>query len=299
MDFLTEKFIAFSRHLRDELSGLRESIDALRDQQERQHQEQQAEHRAEHPLPIGIRGDVNAEIHETKAAQRENRSRHNRNFWVQVALAIGTWLAFAAAAYYAGVAKKQLKQMTIATRQTGIAADAATKQAIIAKSTFAATIEQFHLDQRAWVAVDEVIPPILKATEPLNVIINFKNTGKTPAKNFLIYARGEFVDKGKKPKLPAERLPGKGVIPPNGVFHTTLGDLTKPQVDADVMFLSSGLRVIWLHGKVTYDDVFDRAHWTTYCYVFIPKERTKDFGQGGFAPCETGNDVGDGDGPNN
>src|SRR5258708_4998495 len=111
MDLLAQRFIAATKHLRAEIVALRESIDALRDQQERQHQERQAEHQSEAPLHVEAGGEIEATVHETEAAQKESRSRNNRNFLVQVILTIGTWLAFIAAAIYAGIAACQLKTL--------------------------------------------------------------------------------------------------------------------------------------------------------------------------------------------
>ncbi len=127
MDFLTQQFIAAAKHLRDEVTALRESIDALRDQQERHYQQQQTQKSLPQP-PFR----VEAEVHEQPAAQRKKRTRENLNLGIQTAVAIGSIAAFFATAYYAGITRKtsnEIKKQTPAIEQSGNAASQAITQA--------------------------------------------------------------------------------------------------------------------------------------------------------------------------
>jgi hypothetical protein len=157
----------------------------------------------------------------------------------------------------------QLKQMKIAT---GLTHDAVILQ-----------ISSSEIDERAWVAVNDI-----ERTERLDgfsVNLLFMNTGKTPAQNFAVRVSGEPVPKGQQPAGPEAIQPGRGIIAPNGIFHSNLS--TSGSLDYKTSTLV-------IHGRIDYADVFGAAHWTKFCYYWIPKINK---GEGGFAPCDTGNEM--------
>ena len=51
------------------------------------------------------------EVEEPMASRLENKATDKRNYRLQFVLTVGTWLAFGAAAIYAGLAHKQWKTM--------------------------------------------------------------------------------------------------------------------------------------------------------------------------------------------
>lgn len=136
-----------------------------------------------------------------------------------------------------------------------------------------------HMDQRAWVAVSDISPEF-RQNDAWTISLIFKNTGKTPAKNFAIWGAGEPVAKGQKPASKETKLPGRGVIAPDGVFHSNLslsGQYDWKSID------------LLIHGRIDYDSVFGHSHWTKFCYYFVPNKT----GRGGFAPCDSGNEIDD------
>jgi hypothetical protein len=157
------------------------------------------------------------------------------------------------------------------------AADAATRAATSAENSVTQAGNNSRLDQRAWVAVGDISQESQRESLVISVI--FKNTGKTPAKNFVIRCAGEPVQKGQQPRSEEVILPGHGIIAPDGIFHSNLsasGGFDWKSVDLIV------------HGKIEYDTVFGTPHWTKFCYYFVPSSKT---GKGGFAPCDSGNDI--------
>jgi hypothetical protein len=151
------------------------------------------------------------------------------------------------------------------------------KAATAAKDSVDLARDNAHMDQRAWVAVSD-ISSNFRQDENWTVNLFFKNTGRTPAKNFVIWGAGEPVAKGQKPISEEIRLPGRGVIAPDGIFHSNLsisGHYDWKAID------------LVIHGRIDYDSVFGRGHSTKFCYYFVPSKT----GKGGFAPCESGNDV--------
>lgn len=138
-----------------------------------------------------------------------------------------------------------------------------------------------RLDERAWVAPDQVLG-IAEINKAYNVMVVMKNSGKTFARRVEIAAGAEVLPRGQKPKLERLTEPGpanrsKGIIPPNSTFHVefiinpniTLEELTKYR---------SGDKVPYVYGRVSYQDIFNCDHWTTFCFVYD--------GISGYTPCE-------------
>src|ERR1700722_10155329 len=90
--------------LREELNeALHEQIDAIRDSTKATRESKQD------PLPSPL--TVRAETHTAPAEQTEQRTQYGHSQTIQILLTIGTWLAFLAAAIYAGIAARQWKTM--------------------------------------------------------------------------------------------------------------------------------------------------------------------------------------------
>jgi len=157
-------------------------------------------------------------------------------------------------------------------------ADAATRAATSAENSVTQARDNARLEQRAWVSVSDITPESQQG-QNWTISIIFKNTGRTPAKNFVIRGIGEPVAKGKKTSSEEIILPGHGIIAPDGVFHSNFS--------ADGGFDWKSVDLV-IHGKIEYDTVFGSSHWTTFCYYFVPTSKT---GKGGFAPCDSGNDI--------
>ena len=108
MDYLRQRFFdaaeritKAANEIKNALVGLQQSVAAIRDQHERDQESAEAQQRLLQP-PI----QVQAEVREPPALAGQRRTNENRQFWVQVALAVATSLAFLAAACYARIATK-------------------------------------------------------------------------------------------------------------------------------------------------------------------------------------------------
>jgi hypothetical protein len=186
MDFLTQQFIASVKRLRAQLLTLENRIQSIHDQNERHHQQQQAQQSLPQPVL-----KVDAEIHEKPDPERDKKSGKKFNNGVQLALAIGTWLAFFAAGVYGYVAIRQWREMISARHQAQGAVDAANRSATIAQKSLDEAHKNFVADQRPYVIVENCEiselgaaqngPPV--AGKAFRVNVNFKNVGKTPALN--------------------------------------------------------------------------------------------------------------------
>lgn len=167
----------------------------------------------------------------------------------------------------------------------------ADRNAAQADKSFQSTIDNFHQDQRAWVGLDTIEgQPIL--SKPFKIDIKLRNTGHTPAKKVLIYSFYEplLIGSGKEITTSGENEPRNlGLIQPGA----TPGFLIDPQPSkiveqADIDRLSK--YTIYVHGTITYEDVFGGHHWTTYCAYYIPTAPL-------YGICENHNDAGDGERP--
>ena len=300
MDYVTRQFINLAKKLRKDfnrlLPSLQRSIEKISTKIESTSAKNQSREQQPATLPPVIFGELRrpqAEIDQEETRYSHNEERETRKegrdrtrivfeaggLLVATILAganIGLWLV--------------TKEVSNATRDAAAAANA---QVQATRTSIEATVNAFQSDQRAWVYISDVIPPVMDTKTAWNAVLDIKNTGKTPATNVQLQVLGEFEKKGEKPRLPEKLLLVKGLIPPNGLFHATLGDQVKPIDSAGASALMSGDLVFWVHGKITYDDVFKKPHSVKFCYYFIPQERTIEHGVGGFGLCDSGNAIDD------
>ncbi|HEY6340357.1 MAG TPA: hypothetical protein VIY49_02600 [Bryobacteraceae bacterium] len=101
---MTERELRFLRNLADTLRSIQQDIRAIRDQQERVNERN--EQPPPTPPPI-----LSAELQIPERIERSNHANSDREYTTQKWLTVGTWLAFAAAAIYAGIAYSQKKTM--------------------------------------------------------------------------------------------------------------------------------------------------------------------------------------------
>jgi hypothetical protein len=179
--------------------------------------------------------------------------------------------------------------------------EVANRNADIAKNNFDATINQFHLDQRAWLHVFiSSDPPQLNGSMP--IAIHIANSGKTYAIDFrLCFGHGlinSILYKDNPAKVPVPvsspctaRWTSPTIIPPtsemdreDAVDSTATAGLGVAEVEA----LNTGSAIVWISGEANYKDVFPHspAHWVTFCYF-----RLVSNGQVHWTTCKTGNAV--------
>lgn len=138
------------------------------------------------------------------------------------------------------------------------------------------TIEEFRLEHRAWVSLNEIVfvklnpggkgAPVqvyeMHVGDKIAVNLDYKNTGSTPAFNVRPVARLDSFPAGPpvfKP-LPHEST-GYGLLQPGeGVFDSMDFDsLTQDNVNA------FNLGIVRIYGRIDYRDAFDVDHWATFC----------------------------------
>jgi|SRR5579862_3545632 len=176
------------------------------------------------------------------------------------------------------------------------------------EKAFGVTVEQFQMDQRAWIS-PHITNQLFEELKPFLIITEFNNTGKTPAIKVKTCEVAEIATLTRERKRfdltcpEGAYSPGYDIIFPtdhiyrtpnaagNGGKHTIYKDglNRKPLMDA----LRHGKKILYVYGRVDYCDVFNRPHWVTFCSRFQVMPATP----GGlpetknWQTCEVGNDI--------
>lgn len=166
--------------------------------------------------------------------------------------------------------------------------------------TLNATVDQFHLDQRAWIGVEDISsnPPTPQVDKPWDISVTLKNTGKTPAKNILMRSAEATLKQlpdvnarcGEAVRINASST----LLPPNGTYRIILHVSNGVKVPIDWEKEISDAGKLYVSGCIVYDDVFRQKHWMTYCGDFEPPANG---GPVNFLACKMHNDTGDGNPP--
>lgn len=166
------------------------------------------------------------------------------------------------------------------------AAKAAEQSSGLSEKSVTASIQQFRLEQRAWVAVGSVTVPeyregnkpvYLKEGEKAVFEVNLLNSGKTPALNvsaisaYTILPRGFEFSPNYPP--PAQTMRSKAVIQPGQPYLFPTSPSRGPLEKAFIDKVKAGDFVIYVFGEVKYADVFwprTKRHITHYCLFLSP-----------------------------
>jgi hypothetical protein len=198
--------------------------------------------------------------------------------------------------FYACVAVFQWKMMEESGKQTSEQidklitqsrriADTSDETAKQSKKVLDTTIENFHLEQRAWIGFASAADPeyteggkmvYVKEGEPVKAEIILINSGKTPARNLHTLAQMVLLRSDIKLITSFDKKmsqhPSVGVILPNGKIKIKIPQI--PNVGgiskADVANITNGHFIVYIVGKFTYDDVFGKSHSTLFCSQIIP-----------------------------
>jgi hypothetical protein len=176
----------------------------------------------------------------------------------------------------------QLKQINKST-------DAAAKAANAAEASVKQVRKAAHRDQRAWVAVVD-IQGIPEAGTIFSVNLVAQNSGKTFAKDVAMRAVAELItEKGGEPDFSLEdsaaarKDSSVSLLAPNAdyLMDIELRKQTPPHeiTQSDLDGIRRGDLTIFIHGKMTYDDIFGCTHWTTFCTRLKPDLKYASYGR--------------------
>jgi hypothetical protein len=230
------------------------------------------------------------EQHEFARAQV---STNKKLAWFTGLLVVGTFSGLAIGIWQASISQRaanaakdavDVASRTLAETQTSNARQAElTEKARVSseessKQAFQATIDNFHHEQRAWVGPIEMginEPPIHVGSRLVATIV-LTNSGKTPALNVSTLAAIAFWDK-RLPVDPHFKIdntdqPSNSVIQPGMKETITTLPISSPLNSGagvvgtnDLAEIESGESIVYVFGRITYRDVFQKEHRTTFC----------------------------------
>jgi hypothetical protein len=276
MDYVTRQFVVLAKKLRKELrealsdlnSALHKQTEAIRKSNERRDNE-------ERPSPevvTNVNLPESIEVHQGQADTKAERNYRFRTLLV-------SWVTFLAIAVYAVLVYLQYQEMINATGVAQQTVTEARRNRLQADKAFAAAVAQFRLDQRAWVGVVSMDPPDLKPKSEFFLTLHVVNSGHTPALNFHSETVLHSLAKEEvfKPVYGAVlEIPSRGVIQPGEVIHllTNKFPITQPQID----WVRNGRYILYVYGRMSYDDVFKVTHHTTFCKEILSESQVKTCG---------------------
>jgi hypothetical protein len=268
------QIISLVKKFHESLNPTREVLEKISSQIDTATAEYKAENAKEKPTPV-IRGVLNrpqAEIDNEESRHTRHEGRDRVRLIVEV-IALGIGAIVAGANVLLWIQTREATRIASISASAALkGADAAADQVSATKQSIEASIENFRLDQRAWLGYRAVgiLEPIT-AHRPLRMVLSIKNTGKTPA----LKVRESTTTAG--PNKPNAVIPGpsfkekangsidsQAVVQPDGELTIPVDypkDISQPFIDA----IKAGVTTIYIVSKVTYSDVFGRTHYTTFC----------------------------------
>jgi hypothetical protein len=189
---------------------------------------------------------------------------------------------FCAICVQAGIYLFQVKQIKKST-------DAATKAANAVEAGVTQARGTFRDDQRAWVRLVD-IQGIPEVGTIFSVDLVAENTGRTFAKNVTMRAVVELItEREKEPDFSLEdsgaarKESSVSLLAPNADYEMEiqLRKQTPPHeiTQSDLAGIRDGNLTIFVHGKMTYDDIFGCAHSTSFCTRLKPDLTYASYGK--------------------
>jgi hypothetical protein len=148
-------------------------------------------------------------------------------------------------------------------RAATITAEATTKAAEAAQANVKAMERSQRLAERAWLSPD-IIEATLDSNGLFKVWVKTINTGRTPAIKANL---GMNITPSNSDTIPIFTFPDptgfSTVIFPNSDWRNFIDGTFS---DIALRKVHNGEIIVWINGKVIYEDIFGRAHWVKFCY---------------------------------
>lgn len=156
-----------------------------------------------------------------------------------------------------------------------------------AKKALNATIQQFRLEQRAWIVVKGIFGQP-KLGQPWNIQVWFTNVGKTPAPTYRLFCMTKPAKDESALVFTKLPLGTANLMSPEELWGCTLHPLSTPKVTQEALDeLTSKRETLFVYGSVVYTDIFGGSHWLKFCRSMSPDGSE-------WSPCKTNNKAGDG-----
>jgi hypothetical protein len=192
-----------------------------------------------------------------------------------------SFLMFCAICVQAGIYFLQLRQIKKST-------EAATRAANAAEASVREGEKAARHDQRAWIALVD-IQGIPEVGTSFSVNLVAQNSGKTFAKNLTMRAVIEILKRGEEPDFSLEDTAAArkdssvSLLAPNAdyVMDIELRKQTPPHeiTHFDLDGIRSGNLTLFVHGRMSYEDIFGCPHWASFCTRLKPDLKYASYGK--------------------
>ena len=202
------------------------------------------------------------------------------------ALVLTGVLVAAGTLFYAGAAVFQIYLMNYSAKQATVQtermineadriADSIERSFEQSKKSLDASMEMLRRDQRAWVGPVKVMPAWRDPTnKPIFIKEGFApqfevvitNSGKSPAGKVRIWIKFDTIPAARE-FFPNYGLPQKqsvAVIQPQQISSMPVS-APQPISAVGIDNIQSRKSILYLFGKITYEDIFNTQHSTTFC----------------------------------
>lgn len=201
------------------------------------------------------------------------------------------------------IAQEQARAMQDSVETAKKSIEAGNRQS---KAALDASTETTKLDQRAWFGIADF--KILQydrddAKQPFRMQIEFKNTGKTPARQIHVY--GVFGIHNSRAEGPSDtewksfmnyyaQDTGRYIAAPSATRKYIVGDFGDNPTEAQLFrnlytqnfsAIGNGSKFLSYFGQATYIDIYDKVRTTKFCLILGDSE-TKQ-----LAHCGKGNEM--------
>lgn len=205
--------------------------------------------------------------------------RRSANRWaacISHAIQFGIFVSVAAGSYAAvkniALLRQSVDAARSATQAARASADAAVRSNDLAELSVRQSLEAYRLDRRAWIGIDLAGPHpdtwVFKAGQPVQVSLWFRNTGATLARELSSNSNHLRVPAGTTPPgfVYADSPEETGAMMPNA---TAIVAASRQDVltEAEDRAWAEGKMWLYYFGYFLYEDIFERSHATTFCYV--------------------------------
>lgn len=129
-----------------------------------------------------------------------------------------------------------------------------------------------RVDQRAWMGIANIkIKQFLEPKSDFIVEIEAIKTGKTPALRVVFHNRLQALVAAQQPNRTFGERNGHGTVMPDFKQIISIGE-NHPVSAETFEQVRDGVRTMYLHGRIEYQDIFGKPHWTNWCFRLVGRD---------------------------
>lgn len=169
-------------------------------------------------------------------------------------------------------AQAQQKDVEQSAGAADRSAKAAEKSVLLADRALEINQKLFQISERARVHI-KAVALSLQSNAPIKALLTIENFGKTPANRLEVTAtletRADALPDNPQDDPSIHEHPSTNLMPSDIHGMSLIG--ARPMSDAGVTAINEGKGFVYVFGHMEYEDVFGKAHKTTFCAQYNPK----------------------------